>query len=68
MHEHCGVLEHITDEGDHVEAGESLGVSLVVLDQPPATCGPGEGSVHRPAYGQQDKVAFGLRQLDDMHF
>jgi hypothetical protein len=41
-----GVFEHEAGEGDHVEAGEGRVQALVVLDQTPATGGPGEGALN----------------------
>src|SRR5271156_1588304 len=58
--------EHVSDEGDDVEASECCGVALVVLDQPTAASGPCEGSFYDPASGQQDKTALCLRQFDDV--
>ncbi len=60
------VLEHVFDECDKVEARECFGVTLVVFDQSPASCCPGEGSLHHPASGQQHKAAFSFWQLDDV--
>ena len=49
-----------------MEAGESTGVSFVILDQPPAARRPGEGSFDHPAPGQKDEAAFCFGQLDDL--
>ena len=54
------VLEHVSDEGDDVEACEGFGISLVFLDEAPAARRPGEGSLDEPASWQQDKAALCL--------
>jgi hypothetical protein len=43
------VLEHVPDESDDMEPCEGFGISLIVFDEAPAACGPGEGSFHDPA-------------------
>ena len=40
------MFQHEAGEGDDMEAGESAGVSLVVLDEPSAASGPGERPFH----------------------
>ena len=60
------MLEHVSDEGDDVEAGECWGVALVVRDRPAAAYSPGEGSLHDAASGQQDEAVPGVRQSDDV--
>src|ERR1700760_3575300 len=60
------MFEHVSDEGDDVEASECCGVALVILDQPAAARGPCEGSFDDPAPGQQDEAARCLPQSDDV--
>ena len=60
------VLEHVSDEGDDVEACEGFCISLVVFDEAPAARGPGEGSFDDPASWQQDKPALCLWQFHDV--
>ena len=66
FHQVYGALEHVSDEGDDVEARECCCVALVILDQPATACGPGEGSFDDPASGQQNKPALCLWQFDDV--
>ena len=68
MHSHqlCGMLEHVSDECDDVEASECCCIALVILDQPAAACGPGKGSFHNPSPWQQDKTPLCLWQFDDV--
>ena len=49
-----------------MEAGEGLGISLVVLDEPAEPGGPCEGSFDDPSARQQDEAALGLGQFDDL--
>ena len=58
------MLKHVSDEGDDMQAGKGLGVSLVISDKTPAMCGPGEGSFPDPASSQQEETALCFGQLD----
>ncbi len=60
------MFEHVSDEGDDMQTGKCFGISLIIFDEPSATCGPGEGSFDDPTARQQDKAAFCFGQLD--HF
>ena len=68
MHKVSGSFEHVSDEGDDVEAGEGGGVALVVFDQPSASGHPGEGSFDDPASWQQDEAPLGLGEFDHAQF
>ena len=64
--ESSDVFEHDACEGDEMEVCEGLGTSFVVLDEPSEPRCPCEGSLDDPSFGQQDKAALGLGQLDDL--
>ena len=61
-----GLFEHVSDESDDVEAGESDCIAIVILHEPSAACGPGKQPFHNPLSGQQNEAALGLGQFD--HF
>src|SRR3954470_10575599 len=45
-----------------METCERAGVALVILDEPSAAGGPGEGSLDNPTPRQQHEATLGLRQ------
>jgi len=47
-----------------MKASEGWGETFVVACQTTEACDPGKGAFDHPASGQQDKAAFGFRQLD----
>src|SRR5271154_1010627 len=66
LDQHCGLLEHVADESDDMEAGECFGISLIVSDKAAAACRPGKGSFDNPTSGEQNESALCLGQLDHL--
>lgn len=64
LHKDHGLLEHVFDESDDVETGESGGVAFVILDEPAASRGPYKGPFHNPPSRQKNEAALGLGRLD----
>jgi hypothetical protein len=59
------LLGHKAREGDDVETSQSGGVSLVVLDGTPESCGLSEGAFDRPTSGREHEAALCFGRFDD---